>query len=542
MHDRQQLATKHSSATRIQARARGMHDRRRVAGMRDGSNEGDIEYSADQERAAVRIQARARGMHDRRRVAGLRGSSDGSGVGELRGDLAPRKPSHNARGRRNPRTRIPRLKPTAGVSPPRKPRGAKAGAGGGDGRTRQMPTPPPGPKVGDLRLPHRHRVTKPALGAEVPKPSVMVAGSSSISRPALGAAPLTARSNRSARSGGSVPRGMSVVVTTTDGSPAKVSVDELLSRADHLEDALRKQREFAMQDVGFAGSPNKRSVGSSPGRPLTEEEERLRAARRQARRYRKYVQLHSHSHTATATATATAPHARTHTARALVFRCSVPVAHLVSWHREKEARAMRAAAQAEAASAQMRAELAEYAPPVACPPACGPPPSLLLTPCRGVGAPRYEERRKRAEEAAKRAKEQAKQERHRRFEEARRARKAKLAKIKAGNHRRKERKVSPARPQPLYKRMEQEFEQQVVMPELEKRKQKLAELRSMLGQPSATELERHRREHDAAQAAMRQRAEERLQQAQREWQEKQPHVYKGRNRRRVRVVWVRVWV
>ena len=51
--------------------------------------------------------------------------------------------------------------------------------------------------------------------------------------------------------------------------------------------------------------------------------------------------------------------------------------------------------------------------------------------------------------------------------------------------------------------MEQEFEQQVVMPELEKRKQKLAELRSMLGQPSATELERHRREHDAAQAAMR---------------------------------------
>ena len=368
MHDRQQMATKHSSATRIQARARGMHDRRRVAGMRDGSNEGDIEYSADQERAAVRIQARARGMHDRRRVAGLRGSSDGSGVGELRGDLAPRKPSHNARGRRNPRTRIPRLKPTAGVSPPRKPRGAKAGAGGGDGRTRQMPTPPPGPKVGDLRLPHRHRVTKPALGAEVPKPSVMVAGSSSsICRPALGAAPLTARSNRSARSGGSVPRGMSVVVTTTDGSPAKVSVDELLSRADHLEDALRKQREFAMQDVGFAGSPNKRSVGSSPGRPLTEEEERLRAARRQARRYRKYVQLHSHSHTATATATATAPHARTHTARALVFRCSVPVAHRVSWHREKEARAMRAAAQAEAASAQMRAELAEYAPPCRMP-------------------------------------------------------------------------------------------------------------------------------------------------------------------------------
>lgn len=56
----------------------------------------------------------------------------------------------------------------------------------------------------------------------------------------------------------------------------------------------------------------------------------------------------------------------------------------------------------------------------------------------------------------------------------------------------------------------------------------------MLGQPSMSELESHRRAHEAAQAVMRQRAEERIVQAQREWQENQPRVYKGSNRRRVR--------
>ena len=116
--------------------------------------------------------------------------------------------------------------------------------------------------------------------------------------------------------------------------------------------------------------------------------------------------------------------------------------------------------------------------------------------------------------AAEQERKRALEERHSRFKAKRAERLAKLEKLRCAEARKAQRRrqaphgggaaageeVSPGgrserRKEPLYKRMEKQFEEKVLMPELEARKRRLREIHAQFENPPQEQLEEHADEY-----------------------------------------------